>query len=67
MLEGDGPAVRDARRRLAQRWIAVGDERLGAGELGAAQAALVAARELDPQASGLGEFADRLRRASAAN
>jgi tetratricopeptide (TPR) repeat protein len=67
VLEGDGPAVRDARRRLAQRWIAVGDERLGAGELGAAQAALVAARELDPQASGLGEFADRLRRASAAN
>ncbi len=67
VLEGDGPAVRDARRRLAQRWIAVGDERLGAGELSAAQAALVAARELDPQASGLGEFADRLRRASAAN
>ncbi len=67
VLEGDGAAVRDARRRLAQRWIAVGDERLGAGELSAAQAALVAARELDPQASGLGEFADRLRRASAAN
>ncbi|HEY5802605.1 MAG TPA: hypothetical protein VIT90_02775 [Lysobacter sp.] len=66
-LEGDGAAVRDARRRLAQRWIAVGDERLGAGELSAAQAALVAARELDPQANGLGEFADRLRRASAAN
>lgn len=67
VLEGESEALRDARRRLAQRWIAVGDERLGAGELGAAQAALVAARELDPQASGLGEFADRLRRASAAN
>ncbi|HEY5849714.1 MAG TPA: hypothetical protein VIT62_02950 [Lysobacter sp.] len=67
VLEGDGAAVRDARRRLAQRWIAVGDERLGAGELSAAQAALAAARELDPQASGLGEFADRLRRAAAAN
>lgn len=66
-LEGESAALRDARRRLAQRWIAVGDERLGAGELNAAQAALVAARELDPQASGLGEFADRLRAATAAN
>ncbi|MDR0183431.1 hypothetical protein P8609_10705 [Lysobacter sp. UC] len=66
-LEGESAALRDARRRLAQRWIAVGDERLGAGELGAAQAALTAARELDPQAIGLGEFADRLRAASAAN
>lgn len=66
-LEGDSAELRDARRRLAQRWIAVGDERLGAGELNAAQAALSAARELDPQAIGLGEFADRLRAASAAN
>jgi len=66
-LEGESAVLRDARRRLAQRWIAVGDERLGAGELGAAQAALSAARELDPQAVGLGEFADRLRAASAAN
>ncbi|HEY0505002.1 MAG TPA: hypothetical protein VGD42_16085, partial [Lysobacter sp.] len=66
-LEGDNADLRDARRRLAQRWIAVGDERLGAGELNAAQHALSAARELDPQASGLGEFADRLRAASAAN
>lgn len=66
-LEGQSGELRDARRRLAQRWIAVGDERLGAGELRAAQAALSAARELDPQATGLGEFADRLRAASAAN
>ncbi|WP_342317028.1 hypothetical protein [Lysobacter sp. FW306-1B-D06B] len=66
-LEGESAALREARRRLAQRWIAVGDERLGAGELTAAQAALSAARELDPQAIGLGEFADRLRAASAAN
>lgn len=66
-LEGDNAGVREARRRLAQRWIAVGDERLGAGELNAAQAALTAARELDPNATGLGEFADRLRAAAAAN
>ena len=64
---GDRNDVRESRRRLASRWVAVGDERLGAGEIGAAQAALSAARELDPQAIGLGEFADRLRAASAAN
>jgi len=63
VLEGDSAAVRDGRRRLAQRWIAVGDERLGAGEMNAAQAALVAARALDPVAAGLQEFADRLRAA----
>ncbi|WP_449284301.1 hypothetical protein [Lysobacter cavernae] len=66
-LEGDSAMLRDARRRLAQRWIGVGDERLGAGELQAAQTALQAARELDPDASGLDEFAGRLRAAAAAN
>lgn len=65
-LEGDTPAVRDARRELARRWIAMGDQRLGAGELGGARAALAAARELDPRAEGLSEFAERVRVASAA-
>lgn len=58
--------IDDARRRLAQRWIAVGNERLGAGELAAAQAALAAARSLDAGAAGLEEFGQRLRAASAA-
>ncbi len=66
-LEGDSPALHESRRRLAQRWIAIGDERLGAGELSAAQAALTAARELDPGATGLDEFATRLRAAAPAN
>src|SRR3970282_2462263 len=60
-LEGDGAALDDSRRRLAQRWIAVGNERLGAGEMQAAQAALTAARALDPRVNGLDEFWGRLR------
>ena len=66
-LEGDGAALDDSRRRLAQRWIAVGNERLGAGEMQAAQAALTAARALDPGVNGLDEFAERLRAAAASD
>jgi hypothetical protein len=63
-LEGDNAAVREARRELAQRWIAMGDQRLGAGEVQGAQAALNAARALDPAAEGLRAFAERVRAAS---
>lgn len=55
-----------ARRRLAQRWLAVGEERLGASEIAAAQRALDQARTLDPDADGLGAFAHRVRAASTA-
>ena len=66
-LDSEGsPASRDARIRLAQRWIAVGDERLGAGELTEARRARDAASALDPQAEGLAEFSARLRKATAA-
>lgn len=64
-LEGEARSVREARRRLAQRWIAVGDERLGAGELDRARQALSSARELDAQSPGLGAFAERVRSAGA--
>ena len=64
ILEGEGTALDDSRRRLAQRWIAVGNERLGAGEMQAAKAALAAARGLDPGVSGLQEFSERLRAAA---
>ena len=67
VLEGDSVAVVESRRRLAQRWIAVGNERLGAGEMPAAHAALAAARGLDPAATGLDEFSERLRAAAAAD
>lgn len=55
-----------ARGRLAQRWVAVGNERLGAGELDAARRALDAATALDPRVAGRAELAARLRQASAA-
>lgn len=63
-LEGDSAALGTARRRLAQRWLAVGDERLGAGELQSAAAALGAARAIDPATPGLDDFAGRVRVAS---
>lgn len=64
-LESDSAGVRAGRRELAQRWIAMGDQRLGAGEVAGARAALEAARALDPRAEGLAAFAARLRAASA--
>ncbi|RPE75441.1 hypothetical protein EDC50_2886 [Vulcaniibacterium tengchongense] len=64
-LEGDAALLRAARQRLAQRWVAVGDERLGAGEIEAAQAALRAARALYPDEPGLPGLAARLRAAGA--
>jgi tetratricopeptide (TPR) repeat protein len=58
---GDGvERLRDAQRSLAMRWIAVGDERLGAGELDNARRALAAARALDPDMPGLRDFAARV-------
>lgn len=60
-LEGETAAVRESRRELARRWLALGDQRLGAGELQGARAALDAARTLDPAAEGLTAFAERLR------
>ena len=55
----------DARRRLSQKWIAVGDERLGAGEVAFAVEALGEARALDADAPGLAEFAARVHSAQA--
>ncbi len=63
-LDNDERAIRDAQRRLALRWIAVGDERLGAGDLPAAQHALDSARALDPTVDGLDAFAERVRTAA---
>lgn len=57
-----GPLPRE-RRRLADRWLAYGDERLGANERALARRALEAARALDPAHPGLALFEERLRRA----
>lgn len=64
VLEGEERVVHTARRQLAQRWIAVGDERLGAGDVPIAQRALETARSLDSSAEGLEAFAQRVARAS---
>lgn len=64
VLEGEENTVNTARRRLAQRWIAVGDERLGAGDLPLARRALETARSLDPSAEGLQAFSRRVAQAS---
>ncbi|WP_052338456.1 hypothetical protein [Luteimonas huabeiensis] len=63
-LSEDEAALAAAQRRLAQRWLGVGDERLGAGELANAQAAYEAARALDPTLPELDGFAERLRAAA---
>jgi len=63
-LGDEAAGVRDARRRLALRWLAIGDERLGAGNITGAEAALASARDVEPGVPGHAEFARRLRAAS---
>jgi tetratricopeptide (TPR) repeat protein len=64
-IEGSGDGLSRARRRLAQRWLAVGDERLGAGDIQGATAALASARAVDPATPGIDAFSQRLQTASA--
>ena len=65
-LGDDATSVRIAKQRLALRWIAVGEERLRAGELVTAQRALNTARALDPATEGLDAFAARIGAATRA-
>src|SRR5690606_37580144 len=59
-----GDALSAARRRLAQRWLAIGDERLQGGQVEGARMALRSAEALDPGVDGLREFRARLSAAS---
>lgn len=59
-LAPSGNGVAAARRRLAQRWLAVGDERLSAGDADFAREALRRARAIDPGTPELAAFARRL-------
>lgn len=65
-LGDDAGELAIARRQLAERWLVVGDERLGAGEVGNARSALAAARRADPAVPGLADFELRVRAAAAA-
>lgn len=58
---GDGLARE--RRRLADRWLAFAEERLGASELALARRAIQAAQQLDPAHPGLAAIEERLARA----
>ncbi|HEX5693747.1 MAG TPA: hypothetical protein VFY00_03910, partial [Arenimonas sp.] len=58
-----GDDLANERRRLADRWLAFGEERLGAGEFALARRALSAARDVDPSNPQLDAFDQRLRRA----
>lgn len=52
-----------ARSRLAQRWLAVGSERLGSGDLAFAERAVDQARQLQPGLPELDAFQARVRQA----
>jgi len=64
-LQPRDPGLATARRQLASKWIAVGDERLGSGDVEFAVQALREARGLDEGAPGLAEFGARVRSAHA--
>lgn len=61
--ERGGESLAADRRRLADRWLAFAEERLGAGEMALARRALDAARGLDPANPNLAPFEERLQRA----
>lgn len=65
-LEPGSNGLSEARTRLAQKWVAVGTEQLGTGDVAFAVRALEQARELDAAAPGVDEFADRVRSAGSA-
>lgn len=56
-----------ARRRLAQRWIAVGSERLRAEDSAFAGESVEQAEKLDPQTPGLADFRRQVRAANDAH
>lgn len=66
LLPGD-PGLADARTRLAGKWVAIGEERLRAGDVDFAAQALREARQWDPGSSGLEEFSNRVQGAVRGN
>ncbi|WP_368562725.1 hypothetical protein [Pseudoxanthomonas sp. UTMC 1351] len=64
-LQPRDPRLAGTRRRLAEKWVAVGNERLGAGDVNFAANALREAQTLDAYAPGVADFAVRVRTAQA--
>ena len=61
-LAPNEPVLLSAQRRLAERWLAVGDERLRAGDVRGARTALERAQQVDPGVPGSEALAQRLQR-----
>jgi hypothetical protein len=61
-LAPDAAGLLAARRTLATRWLAVGDERLRGGNVRGAQEALERARQVDASVPGIDALAQRLQR-----
>ena len=61
-LAPNEPAVLPAQRRLAERWLAVGDERLRAGDVRGARTALARAQQVDSGVPGIEDLVQRLQR-----
>lgn len=61
VMDSRQAATSAAATQLAQRWIAVGNERLGAGDIAFAVQAREEAHELDARAPGLDDFSERVR------
>ena len=59
-------AQRVLRTRLAQRWVAMAEQRLRDGDIPGATAARDAARGLDAKVEGLADLGERLRAAASA-
>lgn len=60
-LTPNADALAGARRRLAQRWVAVGSERLGQEDAAFARRAQDEAHQLDPGLPELAEFTRRVK------
>ncbi|RBJ97484.1 hypothetical protein BRO20_08885, partial [Xanthomonas oryzae pv. oryzae] len=60
-LTPNSDALAGARRRLAQRWVAVGSERLGQEDAAFARRAQDEAHQLDPELPELAEFTRRVK------
>lgn len=63
-LGEDEAVVAQARARLAQRWVAIGEERLRAGQVEGARVALRHARQLAPSVPGSAQLDARLQTAA---
>ena len=63
VVEDRSPAANAARARLAERWLAYAEERIGAGDWSEAETALVQARHWQPFHPGISTASARLRMA----